>query len=228
MLAIIVPFRSWNAPERLPQLTIFLNHIREKLPNAFIYVIEQADSRPFNRGALLNAGVDIAGISRNDIVCFHDVDLIPTGDILYDYLVPLDQQTCRHIGAAFTRYESESYLGGILLMRKGDFMDINGFPTNFWGWGGEDDELRDRINRKGLKIERSSGNIVDLENLSLTQKLSILKRTDQKCMNKWELRDWHRQNPNSNGIHSLDYQITGCSFKLNENTHYYQILIKNE
>jgi len=26
-----------------------------------------------------------------------------------------------------------------------DFKRINGFPNNFWGWGGEDDEMRNRI-----------------------------------------------------------------------------------
>ncbi len=27
---------------------------------------------------------------------------------------------------------------------------MNGYPNNFWGWGGEDDELRKRLKEVGL------------------------------------------------------------------------------
>ena len=44
-------------------------------------------------------------------------------------------------------------MGGIVLMRK-DFVHINGFPNDFWGWGGEDDEFGDRVRDAGIPIER--------------------------------------------------------------------------
>lgn len=225
MLVIIVPFRSLNQPERLKQLSLFLSHMRQKIPAAYIFIMEQADNRLFNRGALLNAGVDVAGISDHDIVCFHDIDLLPMDDIIDEYLIPLSKGTVRHIGAAWKRYDSKSYLGGILMMHKGDFMHINGFPNNFWGWGGEDDELRDRINSANLTIEKSKGTIIDLENLTLQQKLKTLKKTKQKCMNKWETRRWHKENPTVDGIASANYKILYTQMMLDKNTFYYQIQI---
>jgi predicted glycosyltransferase involved in capsule biosynthesis len=40
---------------------------------------------------------------------------------------------------------NEKYLGGIVSFSIKQFEDINGFPNNFWGWGGEDDEMKKRI-----------------------------------------------------------------------------------
>lgn len=46
-----------------------------------------------------------------------------------------------------SRYSGNpKYIGGAVAFSKEDFKRINGFPNNFWGWGGEDDEMRHRIN----------------------------------------------------------------------------------
>ena len=37
-----------------------------------------------------------------------------------------------------------------------DFVKVNGFSNRFWGWGGEDDDIRRRINKAGLKLTRYS------------------------------------------------------------------------
>jgi len=208
MLVIIVPYRAKSQPERLLQLINLIQTLINHIPSAYIYIIEQADDRPFNRGALLNIGVHISNVSPKDILCFHDVDLLPCSDIIAEYLIPLPHQTVRHIGRAWKRYDSDSYMGGILMMRHRDFTDVNGYPNDFFGWGGEDDELRDRIQRVGLKVERNVyGTIIDQEQLSLAEKLSLLKTTHQKCPDKWERREWHRNHPGTSGFHQLDYDI---------------------
>lgn len=204
MLAIIIPYRASTQPERVQQLQTLLQTLYTLLPSAWIYIIEQNDNKPFNRGALLNIGVKVAGMTNADIVCFHDVDLLPCQDIIHEYLIPLEKGTVRHVARVWKRYDSDTYLGGILIMRQGDFIAINGFPNDFWGWGGEDDELRDRILRKGYTIQRTTeGTLIDQENMSLKQKLQHLKDTRQKCMDKWEKREWHQKNQNQNGYREL-------------------------
>ena len=36
---------------------------------------------------------------------------------------------------------------------------LNGFPNNFWGWGGEDDDMSNRLRQKKLYISRYPANI---------------------------------------------------------------------
>lgn len=208
MLAIIIPYRASTQPERRDQLKNLLDAFAKFIPSAYVYIMEQHDDKPFNRGALLNVGIKVAGMGDNDVICFHDVDLLPCENLIQEYLIPLDRGTVRHIARVWKRYDSDTYLGGILLMNQGDFIAINGFPNNFWGWGGEDDELRDRIQRHGLTIQRSEhGKLIDQEHMTLSQKLSHLKRTQQKCPNKWEMRQWNKEHPNQDGYKQVQDSI---------------------
>jgi len=206
---IIVPFRATNQPERAAQLVKFKEHMFEKLPLSRILVVEQYDDdKPFNRGALLNLGVSETSAS---LICLHDVDLLPDDRILKAYLDYMPKKTVRHIGRAWRRYDSDSYLGGILMMWKKDFIDINGFPNDLWGWGGEDDLLRDRIQDARFRVQRVDfGSIYDLEQMSLEEKLEYLKEHRLKCQDKWERRDWHREYPGKYGYSDIeDYRKIG-------------------
>lgn len=37
-----------------------------------------------------------------------------------------------------------SYFGGVSGLSKAQFLRINGFPNEYWGWGGEDDDIFNR------------------------------------------------------------------------------------
>ena len=49
--------------------------------------------------------------------------------------------------------------GGALSIRSDQFAAINGFSNQFYGWGGEDDDMRVRIRKLKLRVERYSPNI---------------------------------------------------------------------
>ena len=226
MLCIIIPYRATTQPERHHQLVNLIYGLSLQLPSAQIWIIEQYDNKPFNRGALLNIGVKIAGLSENDVICLHDVDLLPHTDIINEYITPLPLNTVRHIGRAWKRYDTDTYLGGILMMRQGDFIKLNGYPNDFWGWGGEDDELRDRINDHGMDIQRSTGTIIDQENLTLSEKMIKLKQTKQKCPDKWERRAWHRKHPGVFGLAQVSEKIIGNCRSYGEKCTHYNVVIQ--
>lgn len=112
-----------------------------------IYIIEQSDdNRKFNRGKLLNIGFAQAQQEGCEIFIFHDVDLIPSSDLLPAYTTLPDASGPVHIARVWNRYSvNKAYFGGIVSFSASQFRQINGFPNNYWGWGGEDDEMKRRV-----------------------------------------------------------------------------------
>ena len=185
-------------------------------------VVEQGCARPFNRGALLNIGVSVARCSDMDSVCTQDVDMLPHADLIPEYTRELDPGTVRHIAGGWNRYTQpcprksvggiqRNFLGGVVMLKHEHFRAVNGYPNDFWGWGGEDDELRDRLVMHGLRVDKCAGGITDLENngsgLTHNQKLKYLKKTKQRCPNKKELRRWHRTHPSEQGLAQVQWQV---------------------
>jgi hypothetical protein len=225
-VAIIVPFRDLDKNNyRTNQLKRFIPYMSDFLDKSTktkycIYIIEQSnDGRKFNRGKLLNIGYEIAKQDGCNIFIFHDVDLLPSENLLDSYTTMPNPQNPVHIAKLWTRYSGDAYFGGIVVFTAKQFEDINGFPNNFWGWGGEDDELRKRINElKFSPVAPKVGSITDLEEMNLTQKLGFLKSNpDLKCNIKRELLDEHQQTWKTNGLNTLDYQVISITTFMNEN-----------
>ena len=113
-------------------------------------MVEQNNNKSFNRGKLLNIGFDISK-NESDYFCFHDVDLIPD-EVDYSYTeYPI------HLATNLSKDEYtecwEYYFGGVTLFNNDDFIKINGYSNEYWGWGFEDDDLLRRCVNFGLPIE---------------------------------------------------------------------------
>ena len=62
------------------------------------------------------------------------------------YAGPYGKNAIAHFASEWGRYKNPyKYLGGVLLVGGEIFKRANGFPNNYYGWGGEDDELRRRF-----------------------------------------------------------------------------------
>ena len=147
-LGIIVPYR-----DREQQLKRFLSHMKEYIKDIDyeIFIIEQADDKPFNRGKLLNAGYKYALNKGCDYFVFHDVDMLPE-DVDYSYSdKPL------HLATHLQEHDYETtffdYFGGVTMFNKEDFESINGFSNEYWGWGFEDDDLLIRCVEKNINLD---------------------------------------------------------------------------
>lgn len=148
-----------------------------------VIVVEQADDKPFNRGALLNIGYVRARACGASRVVLHDCDLVPDDTLLAMYQEPWPKPVV-HFGARFRRYNNSArYFGGVHGFVGGSFP---GYPNHFWGWGGEDDALRKRV-RLGDVTYARHGEYLDLEGLRHAKDKLRTLRKEEKCMNRWEL-----------------------------------------
>ena len=145
-LAIIIPYR--NRQEHLVSFIPLIRKFVEKQKIKFhIFVVEQADSQPFNRAALLNTGVRVCK-DEFDYFCFHDVDLIP---LKADYSFidqPLRlalQDKILHKDKPYQTPEVNHHFGGLNITHKKCFFDVNGFSNTYWHWGCEDDDFLFRL-----------------------------------------------------------------------------------
>jgi hypothetical protein len=182
-----------------------------------LWVVTQTPGKKFNRGMLLNVGFLQAFKSNTDIthVILHDVDLIPSDELISYYdRVPQPGRPL-HLGKRFERYASNpEYLGGVLSIRVNDFLAVNGFPNCFWGWGGEDDEFNLRVRTAGMTpTVPTRGSYRDLERLTLKQKVYVLQTTNERCMVKHELLEDYRSGMlAADGVKSLDgSRVVGVS-----------------
>ncbi|KAM3867294.1 beta-1,4-galactosyltransferase 1 [Diretmus argenteus] len=156
-VAIIIPFR--NRDEHLKYWLYYLHPIllRQQLDYG-VYIINQEGDEIFNRAKLLNIGY-MEALKEYDYECFvfSDVDLIPMDDrnIYKCFSQP------RHLSVSMDKFgfrlPYNQYFGGVSSMSKVQFLKINGFPNNYWGWGGEDDDIYNRLASKGMSISRPDG-----------------------------------------------------------------------
>ena len=69
----------------------------------------------------------------------------------------------RHLSVSLSkndyREEPKVYFGGSFALSTEHFILVNGFSNEFWGWGGEDDDIMDRLKYKKFKIIRYSADI---------------------------------------------------------------------
>ncbi|XP_075046006.1 beta-1,4-galactosyltransferase 1-like [Mixophyes fleayi] len=158
-IAIVIPFRN-----RELHLKVWLHNmhpfLQKQQADYGIYVVEQYGELKFNRAKLLNVGYSEA-VNEYDYNCFifTDVDIIPMDHRnLYRC-----SQNPKHMANSLDKFNFrlryKTVFGGVVAFSKEQFLKVNGFSNMFWGWGGEDDELYQRVITAGMKIERQSQNI---------------------------------------------------------------------
>lgn len=191
-LGIIIPYRKRE------------DHLRVSAPilkrYGEVYVIEQMDSKPFNRGKLINVGY-LNFNSYFDYFAAHDVDMIPL-KANYAY----SEAPC-HIATQVEQFEYskpyENYFGGVTLFPNAAFEKVNGFSNNMWGWGGEDDFIRKKFVEMGVPLQSRE---CLFSSLPHTRAIS----DDLRRKNVDILRspiDW------DDGLSNCWYSIAGCQKK---------------
>ncbi|XP_064543626.1 beta-1,4-N-acetylgalactosaminyltransferase bre-4 [Drosophila montana] len=198
-VAIVVPFR-----DRYAHLSVFLRNIHPFLMKQHIayriFIIEQTNGKPFNRAAMMNIGyLEALKLYRWDCFIFHDVDLLPL-DERNLYNCPRQP---RHMSVAIDtlnfKLPYRSIFGGVSAMTRQQFQAVNGFSNSFFGWGGEDDDMSNRLKHANLFISRYPINIARYKMLKHQKEKANPKRYEnlQNGIGKIEM----------DGINSIKYEI---------------------
>jgi len=164
--SIIIPYRN-----REPHLEVLLPRLQEVFNNKDyeIIVSEQNDLDNFN---LANTQNIAAQYATGNIIVLHQVDYYPTDDVSYEiqdqpvlparcgiFVNPdFTKRSYHDIPGGYRQWESgidENFYGGVVIMRKKHWDDINGINPLYKGWGNEDEDLRERFKWAGYTPVRN-------------------------------------------------------------------------
>jgi beta-1,4-galactosyltransferase 2 len=197
-LSVVVPFRDREEHLKVfvPWMIKALN--KEEIP-FHIFIINQGDSKGFNRAKLLNVGFKES--ESFDYFSFHDVDMLPTDS---DYSFP-DGPT--HLATEAEQFgyrlPYDGYFGGVTLFDKESFLKINGYCNEYWGWGAEDDDVLLRCRIMQVSTFRKSCRYRSLQHERKIEQMPY-------NMNLYRLADFQRnpteENVLADGISNLKYE----------------------
>ncbi|XP_073525463.1 beta-1,4-galactosyltransferase 4-like [Phyllobates terribilis] len=201
-VAILIPHR--NREKHLLYLLDNLHPVlqRQQLDYA-IYVIHQAGDVTFNRAKLLNIGYLEASKEENwDCFIFHDVDLIPEND----FNIYLCDSQPKHlvVGRNVTGYKLHypRNFGGVTAMTRTQFTKANGYSNNYWGWGGEDDDMRYRVEFAKMSVVRPPAEIARYTMISHTKDVGNEINKKRFRLLRKVARMWKRD-----GLNSCSYEL---------------------
>jgi hypothetical protein len=252
---IIIPFRdniklntqeegSVTRTQQKEYLLEYFNKIFVKPPK-IVFIIQSEDGG-FNRGQLLNIGVDYYCNKKKGKFThfiFHDVDLIPDYNLIKYYdIIPNENQPLmlsirgtrysRHVfNEVYSHYNNikivekrhlknkgvvnnkiKLFTGGVFSINPKTFLLSNGYPNGIPQWGVEDTLLGIRINRTGVDTYTvpGEGSLIDLENetnLSIDDKLKILRNKNLRFDKGWEYTYNDEKNWQNDGVKNLEYKV---------------------
>ncbi|CAF2096525.1 unnamed protein product [Rotaria magnacalcarata] len=206
-LAIIVCYRN-----RLLHLKLFLDNIhpflKQQKLDYTIFIVNQHGNEKFNRAALFNVGyIEAMKLYSFDCFIFHDVDLVPE-DLRNLYRCG---EQPRHMSVAVDKFNYRllysTLFGGVTAFSISDFVSANGYPTVYWGWGGEDDDMYQRVVRKlKKKIVRYPMEIARYKMIRSFNHTSSVVNPDRHAIL------YSKYNYDHDGINSMTYKLHGVTF----------------
>ncbi|XP_055349189.1 beta-1,4-galactosyltransferase 3-like isoform X1 [Paramacrobiotus metropolitanus] len=206
--AVVVAYR-----DRAAHLQMLLSNLhpvmqRQQLDYT-IFVVEQAGTGIFNKGTLFNAAfMEINATGRFDCFVFHDVDVYPENDS--------NSYGCRAeptlLATAMNKFRYkplyDHFFGAAVSLSARHFTEINGYPNVYWGWGGEDDDIGRRVQRKFGSISRSP--------LSIGRYTMATHKSDEgnpKNKRRFDLVNTAQRRFDSDGLNSLNYTLLTKQFR---------------
>lgn len=173
-LSVVVPYR-----DRESHMKEFIPHMEKTLSEQgidfHIFIIHQNDSKGFNRAKLLNVGFKQS--EDFDYFVFHDVDMLPLiSDYSYSNIPTHLASQAEQFGF---KLPYEGYFGGVTMFDKKNFLKINGYSNDYWGWGAEDDDILLRCRVAGIQVGRRVGRYKSLSHERIIERSAYNKNLEK-------------------------------------------------
>ena len=148
-LGVCVPYRNreLHLHEFVPKVGKFL---KNQGIDFQMYFAHQVDDKLFNRGAMKNIAAKHAFDEGCDYIVWHDIDMIPEGDVDYSFPEKAPIHLATNISQMDYGLKYHEYFGGAVLFSKEQVERTNGYSNDYWDWGMEDDDLFWRCHLEGL------------------------------------------------------------------------------
>jgi hypothetical protein len=237
-IALITVYRDNKTHERKKQMEEFvekMNVLLQPYCQHYMYIVEQSDDgKGFNIGKTKNIGFDLAFKKKDgfDHFIFSDIDMIPDYDLI-KYYVQSPKKGVVSLAVRGSRWSKktieEVFFGGVISMTKETFQKINGYPNQYWGWGGEDRDVILRCcQEKVMNYKPSRGDIIDIEEydakrINIPEKLKLVSRNKEGLIVEKQFFDI--QHYKTNGWNSISYDILEIT-KRGENVEHVKVDLK--
>jgi hypothetical protein len=193
----------------------------------------------FNIGKLKNIGFDYLNkhsTKKYSNYIFSDIDTLPDSNLIEYFFKQTD--SINSLAFKGTRYESmdikisRPFVGALISCNKEVFIELNGYPNNFYGWQGEDENLLIRLYGINKPIyNASNGKIIDIEEIEGFKKdipTKIKELSGEREKNIWE-KNIKWENFKQNGLTNLNYSVLYSNkFKYNDESNNYHIIVDLE
>ncbi len=203
-----------------------------------VLVVEQEPGLPFNAGLLRNAGFVLVA-ETSEYTCFNDVDYLP---IWAEYTwcempTPIlwhgaeTRPVAPGESNVVLKHDLERFFGGVLLVPNALFIKVNGYSNAYWGWGYEDQDLRERFVRAGIPLGRRRGTFMALAHRNAGHELNgapnAIARVNRALFErKCAVPDERDDGLSTNAFELLDRQPIAASADLECNGTWERALIR--
>lgn len=219
-LNILYPYRArppqeFRKNELSKHMKVLEGYLVERGIDFKMRVLEQMDDLPFNKGRLLNVGFleamrEFEGKGMGDKVpyfCIHNTDLFPIENVDYTFVNGI-RDIHGYIGG----------VGGITLYDYLSYRQFKGYPNDFFGWGGEDIAVLNRILSCKISIDRSRYNNKNckVEEIDHIRDSSRNMINVEKAMRDSDVKD-------TNNVYNTSYTITNTDVITSCAIHYFVV-----
>ena len=174
MLYILIPYKNETA--QMFKWTDLIISVEEIRSDIIIVFIEQGNDKPYNNGLLINAAFRSIIKEPSDTVIIQNINIVPSAFLLINTYTSITL----HDNKIYEIFDYHNHIKNFKLLAR-NFIQINGFATNFWGEGFHEIYLIKRIEQSKLNLICNHNDLdnYNINYANLKHEISLLLKNEQ-------------------------------------------------